>query len=742
MDAAGGGAGPPEGAPQSPAWRPIDQTAFFAGESRDYWFLVAAVFAVAVVMRLAFLAADPPWDFTWSQDVFTDGARVVDGARNKMLFGSWITDPRSPVVLFYPLSNIFAWVIFLIAGIGLWQANLTSVLPGIASVALMFYAMRKLEGRLGGLLGLVVLGFAYVHVIFSRVPLVESLLILMVLASFWLALGGKRSIFLSGFLVGIASFMVKMHAMHLVPVVLVFLAVDFGQEDAARPRKLHLALSFLGGIVAAVGVWVVTIYMGHSAIVAKYFKSNILLAQKSDYQDITASQVIARRLGGLMHVGAGRDGYFVKISELSLLAFMGLLGIASRFSWKTPRAARWEVFSAIWFVGLVAAMSLMGYRPLRYLVIFTPSICLLAVSFLLRIGRGEPWLVLPRPRWFIFAFGGWLAWVVIHLQQDLVFQIMTGRRSIVLGTMSDFQRSLYRYQFAILLQLLIFGGACALVTILLRNKIRHGSTVLPGRYARPLLVAGCLAVIGLNSVRFVTYGVDRKYSIMEVARSAERILSDNVFLVGDCANTIALETKFKSLAAYGDLMRYNEKAEFQQYPVTHFLLRYPALYNYLRDNFPEFADNVMPVRLYGLCGREATLLRFELWPGYAKSGYRLSEFERANKLLNEGNPAAAVPVYQDFLVTHPTSYEALWGLAVCQLQRGELEEARDFIERALELTKTDALSYEVYADVMQDLGQPREAILYWNRALEFSPGNKRVMRKMGVKESDEGEGND
>ena len=711
---------------------PLEPACGWQPAGTNYWLLVGLTLAAACFMRLAFLGADPPWDFTWSQDVFTDGARVVDGARNKILFGHWITDPRSPVILYYPISNLLAWVVFKAGGVGLVQANLTGVLPALASLVLMFTLMRKLEGNLGGLLGLITLGFSHVYVIFGRIAMVESLIILMLLGSFWLALGGRRNLFLSGLLLGIASLMVKLHALHLAPVVLAFLVVDHGRDRDTGAKKAYLALSFIAGLAVAFGFWLVTIYAGHTAMMAKYFKSNVLLSQSNDYRNVTLYQAVIRRLSGLMHVGAGRDGYFVKVPELSIAAFLGLMGVVSRFSWRRTAAPRWELLSGIWFVGLVIALSLLGYRPLRYIMLFTPSVCLLAASLLLRLARGEPWLAPERPRWFPYVFGIWITWVMLHFQQDIVFQTMTGGRSIVLEAMNDFQKGLYKYQFAIIQQLLIFGGAGFLITLFLRGKLREADTRLPIRQSRRLFIAAVMIIVVLNGLRFTGYVLDRKYSIVNTAASLRTILPDNVFLVGDCANTVALETKYRGLPAYGDLMRYNEKAEFERYPVTHFLLRYPALFNYLRDNYPGFTTSIKPIRLYGLCGREATLLRFEEWPGYPRDSYRPTIFEQATELFNEGMSDDAIQAFQGFLELHPRSYEGFWGLAVGEMQRGDYEQAKTYIERSLELTKTDALSYEVYADVLQGLGQHELAFKYWGTALKYSPGNKRIFRKIGA----------
>jgi tetratricopeptide (TPR) repeat protein len=262
--------------------------------------------------------------------------------------------------------------------------------------------------------------------------------------------------------------------------------------------------------------------------------------------------------------------------------------------------------------------------------------------------------------------------------------------------------------------------------------LRSADTTLPIRQSRRLFITGVLIIVVLNGMRFAGYALDRKYSIMDAAESLRSILPDNVFLVGDCANTVALETKFQGLPAYGDLMRYNEKAEFERYPVTHFLLRYPALFNYLRDNYPDFSANLKPIRLYGLCGREATLLRFEEWPGYPRDSYKPTVFEQATDLLNEGMPDEAIQTFQVFLSQQPKSYEAFWGIAVAEMKKGDDQQAKAYIERALELTKRDALSYEVYADVLQNLGQHELAVKYWRKALTLSPGNRRILRKIGL----------
>lgn len=700
-----------------------------SAETRNYWFLVGLAFAVSIVFRTVFLRADPPWDFTWSQDLFTDGARVVDGARNRILFGQWITDPRSPAAVFYPLPSLIAWVIFKIGGLGLAQANVTSVIPAMASLALVFYVARRLEGNLAGLLALIMLGFSYLHVIYSRVPMVESLLILAVLAAFWLAMGGRRRLFLAGLIVGLASFLVKLHAIHFVPVVVLYLILFPREDSGPSAGRAHLILSFLGGFLTAFGIWLGAVYAQHSEILDKYFTSNVLLSQKEDYQGLTIIQMLERRVAGVIHVGSGRDGYLVKTAEIFVLAWISLLGMASRFAFRRPSVKRWELLSAIWFIVLIAGLGALGYRPLRYFALLTPSVCLLALSLLLRLERGEQVISSPRPRWFIYAFGFWLAWVVIHIQQEIVFQVMTGGRVVLVNEMNAFQKSLYRYQFMVFPQLAIFGGIATAFTLFFHHRISVGVPLMSLRRSRRLFVAALTVIVALGVLRFAIYAADRRYSVVEAGQSLTRVFSDGVFLAGDCSALVSLETDFKTLPSYGDMIRHKEKDLLEQYPITHFILRFPTLFEYLSENYPDFEETAEPVRIFSLCGREATIVRYDSWPGYQKSGYVPTDFETAVQLMHADDVNGARILFQRFLEQHPDSYEALWGVGLCAFRDGDVENAKVVTERALELTDRDALSLEAYADIMDALDNPVAAAEYYRKAIDLSPNSRRLARK-------------
>jgi tetratricopeptide (TPR) repeat protein len=204
-------------------------------------------------------------------------------------------------------------------------------------------------------------------------------------------------------------------------------------------------------------------------------------------------------------------------------------------------------------------------------------------------------------------------------------------------------------------------------------------------------------------------------------------------MVGDCSTTLSLEAGFKSLPAYGDLIRYDEKEEFGKYPVTHFLLRFPTLYEYLDRNYPDFKNQMMAVASFMLCGREATVVRFHGWPGNSAVEYSPSLFERAMDQLRGGEFDAGGRLLESFLKDHPDCHTARSLLAFSKLQAGKAEEALAEARRALELSTRDALSYEIHGDILNSLGRQAEARAEWQKALELNPGRPGLHRKLGLR---------
>jgi hypothetical protein len=367
------------------------------------------------------------------------------------------------------------------------------------------------------------------------------------------------------------------------------------------------------------------------------------------------------------------------------------------------------------------------------MVLLTPSTALLATAFMLRLARGRSILSSPRSPGFVYAFGAWLAWVLIHIQHDLVFRVLSGGAALMGRPSSPGMVSLYRFHLSTLQHLLIFGGVALIVCIFFRGRLLSARPKLKRSWTGPVLAILLIAFAIINTVSFARYAAGRRYTILDSSRSLKRLLSDGVFMVGDCSTTLSLETGFRSLPAYGDLIRYDEKEEFGKYPVTHFLLRFPTLYEYLDKNYPDFKSQMIVVTSFMLCGREATVVRYGGWPGSSGAKYSPSLFERAMDQMRGGESVVGAQLLESFLNEHPDSYTGRSLLAFARLQTGEAEVALAEARRSLELTDRDALSYEVHGDILNSLGRQAEARAEWQKALELNPGRRSLHGKLGLR---------
>jgi hypothetical protein len=669
-------------------------------DSRYLEIVLVAVALAALLIRIVYLRADPPLGLSWSQALFTDGARAIDGARNKIMFGEWVTGAASPVFLFYPLSNILAYIIYLAGGVGLVQANLTGVLPGLATLGLVLYYMRRFEGKVAAIVALGVFALPYVYVIYSRTPLLESLQILLLMAAFTVLLRGTpRGCLAAGVLTGAAAFMVKLHAIHFAAVGIVFLllAVYMGRYGAANAYKL--GAFFLAGLGIACAVWALGVYSVDPATVSAYFESNIIRTQSVEYRDTSVPALLGNRLRGFLQVGSGIDGFFHKLPALSLLSAIGLISALSGMARGNRTLRSWEALAAVWFAVLVTALSFLSYRPLRYFIPLVPSMCLLASSVLLRLIRGEPLLHETRPRWFSPVFFLWLLWVLIHLQHDIIFLVLKPHLG---GALTAGQTALARYDMSIFKQILILGGVAAAVVFLFGKALRSASW----RFRRPtrksLAVVAVGALVLVNLAKFGDYCANRKYTIVNMAESLERVTSQGVFLVGDCSTTLSLETDFRTMPTYGEAIRQDDREALEEQPITHFLIRFPTLYEYLEKNYPDFASHYVPVSRYELCGRDATVIRYEQWPGYPAS-YVPTRFEDGMLHLSRGEVTSAYHEFESFLEERPDSYEAMLGMVICLSVMDRADDARAQLDEAIEIAPPGALEYHVYKSIFDAL---------------------------------------
>jgi 4-amino-4-deoxy-L-arabinose transferase-like glycosyltransferase len=150
--------------------------------SRRFALTLAAIVVLAALLRGLFPTADPPWRTTVGV-VWHDEGAWTHNARNRALWGTWVTDNWNPMYI-APVFTGLEYAAFSAFGVGLWQARTVSMAAGVLSVWLLGLAVARLGGRTAGLIAAGLLATNYVWVMYSRAALMEATMVAFMVASF------------------------------------------------------------------------------------------------------------------------------------------------------------------------------------------------------------------------------------------------------------------------------------------------------------------------------------------------------------------------------------------------------------------------------------------------------------------------------------------------------------------------------------------------------------------------------
>jgi hypothetical protein len=119
----------------------------FAINYRTELILFFLLVALALIIRVNQLSADPPVKLSTSQDVYTDPAQYTSYARNLVLYGSFNPLHDYRLVFFLKsITNVAAWLVFSIFGVGYWQGNMVGLLFSFPTIMLLYFIVRKYCG--------------------------------------------------------------------------------------------------------------------------------------------------------------------------------------------------------------------------------------------------------------------------------------------------------------------------------------------------------------------------------------------------------------------------------------------------------------------------------------------------------------------------------------------------------------------------------------------------------------------
>lgn len=133
---------------------------------------MAAVLLAGACLMSYHIHADSPGNISISAGIQFDPPSKCHNARNRVLFGRWMTDDWNPYI-HSPFYTSIQALTFRIFGVGLAQMRITSIVFSIFSLLLLYFLATHADGSPVGFFALLLAVISYPFLIFSRSALLE-----------------------------------------------------------------------------------------------------------------------------------------------------------------------------------------------------------------------------------------------------------------------------------------------------------------------------------------------------------------------------------------------------------------------------------------------------------------------------------------------------------------------------------------------------------------------------------------
>ncbi len=382
------------------------------GPSTDPRWARPSLLAVLAITALLYL-----WDLSrngYANDFYAAAVQAGTKSWKAFFFGSFdsssfITVDKTPASL---------WVMELsgrIFGFNTWSMLVPQALEGVASVGLLYAAVRRWFGPSAGLAAGVVLALTPVAALMFRFNNPDALLVLLMTAAacavtIAIEKGKTRWLVLCGVLIGFAFLAKMLQAFLVLPgFALAYLWAGPGRLR----RRIWQTLAGLGGVIAGAGWWVAIAELVPAAD-RPYFggsTDNNILELAFGYNGL--GRLDGSETGGLGNTGGATGVFRLFHSEFggqiswllpaALIALAALLWVSRR----APRTSRTRAFALLWGGWLLITGATFSYmqgiiHP-YYMVALAPAIAALIGVGAARCGSaawaGPVALLWPRRCW-------------------------------------------------------------------------------------------------------------------------------------------------------------------------------------------------------------------------------------------------------------------------------------------------------------------------------------------------------
>ncbi|MBN1443764.1 MAG: glycosyltransferase family 39 protein [Planctomycetes bacterium] len=653
-------------------------------DGRAFSIILAGLLAGFLLLRLAHIDADAPVDLCRDHSLTVDGswyaARALDDTLGRKCDIARGYD--RPVFTAYA-SAVFRWL-----GPTVASAHLLSIAPGLVAVLFTALAARRLHGDACGLISAGLLGSSYAFFVFNRSPVIYTFVAMVAAIVVWLSVRGRQersgaSTAAAWILLAAGILLVKEILILLAPALLFIGPIPLLGRGAAASAWNGAQARDAAGTSTAAGAapfarmrpvawkWLIAAgaVFGAAAAVAMGGLGTALAQKLHDYFLRGDDLGLLARLLSLEH----RSGLIAAAPVLVLLAAgRALAGPATRIE---------RGLAAATLAG-VLALALLSYSPLRYFLVFFPSLAVLAAGALAARGRedGCPEKTPARLRRLSAAALS----IAARGREDGCPEETPGRLRRLSAAALSIAAALYLAHQIVLALHLDRGGAIAGVLAWSMAAAALCGLVLLVRRGRRFEILRRPAVLGLVAAALVLPDLARtsralaapERTISDAAREMECIVSPGAVISGLFAH--ALTTGNRIDRSMVEQVRYGGGRLGEIYRargITHLALELDARGPQILAIFEADGAALVPVHAFRLRGTPVGVFRFARIAAGRGGGYELSDFEKGIEALRRGDIGAARAHLERSARLHPEASAPREALSEAARQAGTPREA-------------------------------------------------------------------
>jgi 4-amino-4-deoxy-L-arabinose transferase-like glycosyltransferase len=534
---------------------------------------IGVIFIAILALRLIHLDADSPLGLSWSGGYFGDEMALAHNARNKVLFGEWISDEWNPYI-YSPLLTLLEYAFFSFLGVGLIPLRLVNIFVLFLGFWLLLLTLRRERDWPTALLAVGLLGFNYIFLMYNRIGLNDTFLVFPMLLTLYLWHRGleKPPYFI---LAGVSAFIcytTKATALYFTlaaALSLVWAILQKVQEAGGLKKGLRSLGFFLGGLGLSCFAWYRFFFLPNQGRFDSAVQDWVGLAMPENlgrfWSNVTSPLLLK---------------YF-SLSPVELLvglSFIPWLFLTLFKDWKKIKPL--EVFLSLWLLGGYLAINGLNYRPLRYYVPLLPPLIILTALLLSKIwNRSDSGNFNLKP----VLTKGWLfiLWILFVSQYSLGYKELVMGTLALLGLVSIF--------------MLVLLTKSKLLGLAMSGSGRDRGIRLFLRSAVAGLIGFSLIIHGAQYYRWVR---SPAYTVRNTSRELGR-LSGEVLIAGLWAPLATIENRHRSL--YLGKNWFNYKKTFFKYPVTHLFLwdgNNKEELLFLIERYPKIMERAILIKTY------------------------------------------------------------------------------------------------------------------------------------------------